>query len=294
MWETQNRQYEHHCTYFFIVVVFPYMVGQSFLQTTQLHRVCLIKKTANREKKDTSEERETRERCSLNRPALLWAGQGEPLLLSAQSCFLPALSHFGKGEKWLLSLSLSHYVALLWKRLRLLCFSSRGDTLCSLHFGNYIYADKKFCRDKNLLLSRLFFSKYFFLSHLAIKPIVLLFSLIIFAVLLLAGPSPPVSDKLYLFFHVSIWFYVTEFKTKGYVQILAALRRDRAAAKDPAGIQKSQAEWSTKKKKKKTPPFPLLGHKFHFLCSQPCAATPPHPHLTAFNLLPFLSCRTFF
>lgn len=37
--------------------------------------------------------------------------------------------------------------------------------------------------------------------------------------------------------------------TKGYVQILDVLRRDRAAAKDPAGIQKSQAEWNTKKRK---------------------------------------------
>lgn len=98
----------------------------------------------------------------------------------------------------------------------------------------------------------------------------------------------------YLCSHLSIWFYAAEFKTKGYVQILATPRRDRAAAKDPAGIQKSQAEWSTKKKKKNHHPFPLLGHKFHFLCSQPCATTPPHPHLTAFNLLPFLSCRTFF
>lgn len=121
------------------------------------------------------------------------------------------------------------------------------------------------------------------------------FSLITCAVVLVAGPIPLFFFKV-MFSHLSIWvfFYVTEFKTKGYVHILAALRRDRAAAKDPAGIQKSQAEWSTKKKKKKTPPFPLLGQKFHFLCSQPCAATPPHPHLTAFNLLPFLSCRTFF
>lgn len=49
-----------------------------------------------------------------------------------------------------------------------------------------------------------------------------------------------------------------------------------------------------KKERKKTPPFPLLGHKFHFFCSQPCAATPPHPHLTTFNLLPFSLAVPFF
>lgn len=57
---------------------------------------------------------------------------------------------------------------------------------------------------------------------------------------------------------------------------------------------KKQGRMKHQKKRKKTPPFPLLGHKFHFFCSQPCAATPPHPHLTTFNLLPFSLAVPFF
>lgn len=43
-------------------------------------------------------------------------------------------------------------------------------------------------------------------------------------------------------FLISQFDFMQQSVTKGYVQILALLRRDRAAAKDPAGIQKSQAE----------------------------------------------------
>lgn len=87
-------------------------------------------------------------------------------------------------------------------------------------------------------------------------------------------------------------FYATECKTKEYVQILATPGRDRAAAKDPAEIQKKKKrEKPSRMKHKKTPPFPLLGHKFHFFSVTSFAL---QLLLTAFNLLPFLSCRSSF
>lgn len=89
-------------------------------------------------------------------------------------------------------------------------------------------------------------------------------------------------------------FYATECKTKEYVQILATPGRDRAAAKDPAEIQKKKKkkERETKQNEaQKTPPFPLLGHKFHFFS---VASFALQLLLTAFNLLPFLSCRSSF
>lgn len=56
-----------------------------------------------------------------------------------------------------------------------------------------------------------------------------------------------------------------------------------------------QNEAPKKKKKKRNTTLSFARSQTHFFCSQPCAAaTPPHPDLTAFNLLPFLSCRTDF
>lgn len=74
---------------------------------------------------------------------------------------------------------------------------------------------------------------------------------------------------------------------------MATPGRDRAAAKDPAEIQKKKKkERETKQNEaQKTPPFPLLGHKFHFFS---VASFALQLLLTAFNLLPFLSCRSSF
>lgn len=159
------------------------------------------------------------------------------------------------------------------ERLRLLCCSSREGTLCSSHFGDNMFAEKKiWCETTFFHLDFFFafyFSQFFFififynnfcapctqLQNLSSLCCALSLMLCPFlqktcALVLVTGPFP-LSLLSNIFSHLSIWFYATKFKTKGYVQILAALRRDRAAAKDPAEIQKSQAEWSTKKKKKR-------------------------------------------
>lgn len=56
--------------------------------------------------------------------------------------------------------------------------------------------------------------------------------------------------------------------------------------------KKKKKERETKQNEaQKTPPFPLLGHKFHFFS---VASFALQLLLTAFNLLPFLSCRSSF
>lgn len=84
-------------------------------------------------------------------------------------------------------------------------------------------------------------------------------------------------------------FYATECKTKEYVQILATPGRDRAAAKDPAVIQKKKKERETKQneaQKNTTLSFAWSQIPL-FFCSQLCSATPPYRiQPFAFSLLP--------
>lgn len=121
------------------------------------------------------------------------------------------------------------------------------------------------------------------------------FSLITCAVVLVAGPIPLFFFKV-MFSHLSIWvfFLCNRVQDKGICPYFGSAKKRQSSSQGSCWDPKKPSRMKHQKKKKKTPPFPLLGQKFHFLCSQPCAATPPHPHLTAFNLLPFLSCRTFF
>ena len=135
------------------------------------------------------------------------------------------------------------------------------------HSGHHIYLQSKYFGRKKKKKSFDFFRSGFLYFFLIFFPIILLTTSLqlntqraLFFTNLCSSFVCPLSLSS---------FYATECKTKDYVQILATPGRERAAAKDPAEHQqkrrkKKKREKPSRMKHKKTPPFPLLGHKFHF------------------------------